>query len=269
MKVSVITPVYNDPRVGRTIDVVQRQALDHQIEHIVVDGDSDRETKAILEQRRDDIDVLVSEPDRGIYDAMNKGIREATGEVVGILNADDRWQDQEVLSRVVSAFESTGADAVYGDKALVNTEDKVVRYWRPGEHAPWKWYFGWMPPHPTLFLRRRVYEENDRFDLAFPYAADYELMLRLFLQEEVESTYIPRVLTRFELGGNSNETLGDVVEANREVRRAWKKNDLRFGQLVPVLKPSRKLFQYLRAVPVRNLAAGEQASTPSTGASKR
>jgi glycosyltransferase involved in cell wall biosynthesis len=256
MKVSIITPVYNDTRVARCLEVVRRQDFDGAVERIVVDGGSDDETVGVLRKYDDAIDVLISEPDDGIYDAMNKGLGVATGDIAAILNADDCWRDRHVLSDVAKRFEDPSVDAVYADKALVMEDGRVARYWRAGEEARWKWYFGWMPPHPTFFVRRRLYEQYGNFDLDYPIAADYEFMLRTIFKNRINVEYIPRVLTRFQLGGNSNESIQDIVKANLEIRQIWKDHDLSFGQLVPFLKPGRKIFQYLRAIPYRRFEPG-------------
>ena len=198
----------------------------------------------MLERYRGRLAALVSEPDRGIYDAMNKGIARATGEVIGILNADDRYADPFVLRDVARAFEDPNVEACYGDLVYVDERGKVVRYWRSGPHKRWKWFLGWMPPHPTFFVRRSVYQRYGTFDLRFPIAADYELMLRLLFKHRVRTAYIPRALVLMAPGGNSNRSLGNILRANLEVLHAWRTNGLRFGYLVPLLKPARKVPQF-------------------------
>ena len=245
MKISIITPVYNDPRVSRALDSILSQKYEGDLEIIVIDGGSDQPTLDVLERYRHRINILVSEPDQGVYDAMNKGIRLATGEVIGILNADDRYNDDQVLRDVAAVMRDPQIDACYGDLVYVNSEDRVVRYWKSGTYRPIKFYFGWMPPHPTFFVRKRVYEQYGLFDLSFPIAADYELMLRFILKHKIHVKYIPRVLVRMALGGKSNCSLGNIVKANLEVWRAWKKNNLSFGYFVPILKPARKLVQFI------------------------
>lgn len=246
MKISIITPVYNDPRVCRALDSILSQDYEGEPEIIVVDGGSTRSTLDVLERYRRHIAVLVSEPDRGVYDAMNKGIRLATGEVVGILNADDRYNDPLVLRDVATVLADNKVDACYGDLVYVDSKDRVVRYWKSGPYRPIRFYFGWMLPHPTFFVRRNVYEQYGYFDLNNPIAADYELMLRFLLKNKLSVRYIPRVLVRMSLGGKSNRSIGNIIRANIEVWRAWRKNNLRFGYLVPILKPARKWIQFVR-----------------------
>ena len=191
----------------------------------------------------------MSEPGEGIYDAMNKGIRLATGDIVGILNADDRYSDPFVLKDVSVAMSDPSIDASYGDLVYVNAQDQLVRYWKSGYYHPLKFYFGWMPPHPTFFVRRRLYEKYGTFDLSFPIAADYELMLRFILKHGIRLAYIPRVLVRMAVGGESNRSLRNIIRANQEVWMAWRKNGLRFGYLVPFLKPAQKVLQFVRRPP--------------------
>ena len=244
MKISVITPVFNDPRVARALDSILSQRHEHELELIVVDAGSADCTMEILEGYRDSLTTLISEPDEGIYDGMNKGIRHSTGDVVGILNADDRYADSHVLRDVLSAFDDESADACYGNLVYVNTHDQVVRYWNSGAPGAARWRWGWMPPHPTFFVRRSVYEEYGAFDLEFPIAADYELMLRLLFKERVRVKYLDRVLVRMAVGGASNGSISNIIKANREVARAWRRNNLSGGFLVPFLKPAGKVLQF-------------------------
>lgn len=244
MKISIITPVFNDERVGRALDSILSQRHEHDLELIVVDAASTDGTMEVLQRYRDSITTLISEPDDGIYDGMNKGIRHATGDVVGILNADDRYADDRALRDVSGAFSDDTADACYGNLVYVNHNDEIVRYWKTGDADLRKWYWGWMPPHPTFFVRRRIYDEYGGFNLEFPIAADYELMLRLFVRQRISVRYIDRVLVRMALGGESNGSVSNIIKANAEVARAWRRNDLRGGFLVPFLKPASKIFQF-------------------------
>ena len=246
MKISIVTPVFNDKRVTRALNSIVAQRHGHDLELIVVDGGSTDGTLDALEAYRSNISVLISEPDKGIYDGMNKGIRLATGDVIGILNADDHYHDTTVLSDVAEAFRDDDTDAVYGDLVYVDETGRVSRYWKAGAAMPRKWRLGWMPPHPTFFVRRRVYERHGLFDLDFPIAADYELMLRLMVRHRIATTYVNRVLVNMAPGGTSNASLANVVKANLEVARAWRRNGLRGGLAVPFLKPARKIFQFLR-----------------------
>ena len=245
MRISIVTPVFNDPRVARALDSILSQRHEHELELIVVDAGSTDDTMEILEGYRDSITTLISEPDDGIYDGMNKGIRLATGDVVGILNADDRYADEFVLRDVLGTFSDSDTDACYGNLVYVNDNDEIVRYWKSGGHSAGKWRWGWMPPHPTFFVRRGIYERYGVFDLGFPIAADYELMLRLLFKERVRVEYLDRVLIRMALGGASNGSISNIIKANQEVARAWRRNDLGGGFLVPLLKPASKVLQFV------------------------
>ena len=200
----------------------------------------------MLERYRPHIATLVSEPDLGIYDAMNKGVARATGDIVGILNADDCYNDPNVLRDVVAAFHDPSVEVVYGDLVYVDAGDRVKRYWRSGEHRRWKWRLGWMPPHPTFFVRRSVYQRFGGFDLSFPIAADYELMLRLLMKHKIGVRYVSRVLVRMSAGGYSNRSVRNIIKANGEAYRAWRRNQLALGYLVPLLKPAQKISQFVR-----------------------
>ena len=245
MKISIVTPVFNDVRVARALESILSQRHQHDLELIVVDAASTDGTMQVLERYRDSITTLISEPDDGIYDGMNKGIRHATGDVVGILNADDRYADEYVLRDVAEAFADEAIQACYGNLVYVNHDDEIVRYWKTGHSGLRKWYWGWMPPHPTFFVRRSIYEDYGEFNLAFPIAADYELMLRLFVRQRIRVKYLDRVLVRMALGGESNGSISNIIRANAEVARAWRFNGLRGGYLVPFLKPASKIFQYV------------------------
>ena len=247
MKVSIITPVFNEPRIQQTFESILSQRDVPDLEIIVVDGESTDETPKIIKNYTDCIDVLIRESDNGVYDAMNKGIRRANGDIVGILNADDRYQDSNVLRSVVDAFETSGAELCYGNLVYTNDDNEVVRYWQSGKYRPRKFYYGWMPPHPTVFVRRDVYERFEPFDLDFSIAADYELLLRLLLRHDISATYLDRVLVRMTLGGKSNESLTNIVKANAEVYKSWLKNGLYGGIHVPFIKPLRKLPQYFHS----------------------
>jgi len=245
MKFSIVTPVYNDPRLKSTLEGISSQR-DVSPEVIVVDGQSTDDTASVIDEYRGSIDTLIREPDEGIYDAMNKGIKRARGDVIGVLNADDRFQDEFVLRDVRDELERTNADVCYGDLVYVDEQDEIVRYWESGDYQPRRFYFGWMPPHPTFFVRRELYERYGTFDLEFSIAADYELMLRFLLKHGASAAYVDRVLVRMAEGGKSNESLRNIVTANKEVYESWHKNDLSGGVLASVVKPLRKVGQFLR-----------------------
>jgi glycosyltransferase len=216
-------------------------------EHIIIDGGSTDGTAALLAQYGDATAQVVSEPDRGIYDAMNKGILLATGEVIGILNADDFYPAADILARVAAVFEDKQVQACYGDLVYVNAGDTthISRYWRAGEYAgSRRFYHGWMPPHPTFFVRRSVYARCGLFNLELGSAADYELMLRFLVRYGITAVYIPEVLVHMRSGGVSNASLRNRLQANRMDRRAWDVNKLQPYPWTLLIKPLRKLGQW-------------------------
>lgn len=229
MKISIVTPVLNDTRVARSLDSILAQDCECELELIVVDGGSTDGTLEILGGYRDRINTLISEPDDGIYDAMNKGIRHATGDVVGILNADDRYADPFALRDVMEAFADEKTDACYGDLIIVDDNDEVVSYWSAGMSGMWAWCHGQIlpprvPPHPSFFVRRSVYERYGMFRLDIPIVADTELMLRLIYKFRISTAYIDRALVRFDEGGaSSNFEIGQVI-TNPERVHTWRLN---------------------------------------------
>jgi len=217
LKISVITAVLNRrDTIQAALDSLALQ--DHaDVEHIVVDGGSDDGTVEILERNRHRLSTLLSEKDRGIYDALNKGIALASGDVVGFLHADDVLADSRVLSRIAGALRDPHVDAAYGDLVYVRKDDieRVVRRWRAGPYSRSRLAWGWMPPHPTFYVRRSVYGRLGGFDTRHRIAADYDCVLRFLGAGRVVPTYIPEVLVRMRLGGESNASVGRIV------RKSW------------------------------------------------
>jgi len=226
MKISIITATRNcASTIADCLASVAGQSYPDR-EHIVIDGASTDGTLAVLEAHRAQLAVLISEPDQNPYDAINKGIARASGEVIGFLHADDRYADAEVLARIAAAFADPTVDAVYGDLVYVSQTDtdRVIRYWRAGEYRPARLRWGWMPPHPTLYLRRALYERHGGFDLRYRIAADYDLMLRLLSRLTGRVVYLPQVLVRMRLGGISNRSLRHVLRKSWEDYRALRNN---------------------------------------------
>ncbi|MEE3163148.1 MAG: glycosyltransferase family 2 protein [Bacteroidota bacterium] len=249
MKISIITVAYNaEATIAEAVASVVSQRQDgFELEYIIVDGASTDETLAALEPHSDGIAHIISEPDRGLYDAMNKGVAAATGDFIGILNADDTYAHNGVLAAVAARLEETGADALYGDLDYVAADGsgRVVRRWRSGEMGPRSFLRGWMPPHPTFFLAKSVYAEHGVYSLDLRSAADYELMLRMLHKHRVRATYLPDVLVKMRTGGVSNASWGNRLRANREDRRAWRMDGLRPMPWTLVIKPLRKLGQWI------------------------
>lgn len=212
-----------------------------------MDGGSTDGTLDIVRGVGSEIAKVVSEPDNGVYDALNKGIALTTGEVIGILHADDTYADHDVLSRVEMVFEDEGVDSCYGDLVYVDREDnsRIVRRWRSGPYDVRRFYWGWMPPHPTFFVRRKIYEKFGGFNLSFGTAADYELMLRFLVRHRISSVYIPAILVKMRTGGLSNISLMNRLRANRMDRKAWRENGLKPLPFINILKPLSKVGQYM------------------------
>lgn len=226
VKISVITVVFNRrDTVEDALRSVASQSYGN-VEHVVVDGGSHDGTMDVLNASRDQIDVLVSEPDSGIYDALNKGIARATGDVVGFLHADDVFADTEALSRIANAFADEAVDAVYGDLVYVHAKDmdRVIRHWSAGQFSKSKLNWGWMPPHPTFYVRRSLYAQLGGFDLRYRIAADYDTMLRFLGRGEVQAAYIPEVLVKMRLGGVSNRSLANILQKSKEDYLALRRN---------------------------------------------
>ena len=244
MRVSIITAVFNNcATIASALDSVLSQSYD-DIEMIVIDGASTDGTREVLARYESRIAVLVSERDAGIYDALNTGISRATGDVIGFLHADDLLADSDALARIAAAMADTSIDAVYGDLVYVRKDDpsRVLRTWNAGGYVPEKLNRGWMPPHPTLYARRSIYERLGNFDTSFRIAADYDCMLR-FLNAGIRVSYIPHLQVRMRVGGASNRSLANIVRKSREDFRALRKNEIG-AVLALVCKNFRKLQQF-------------------------
>ena len=246
MKVSIITATFNSAAtVLDTLKSVQSQTW-QELEHIVVDGASIDDTLRLLEAGKHR-GPFVSEPDKGIYDAMNKGIQMASGEIVGILNSDDVYANQTIIEKVVALFEQTDADAIYGDLWYVDTANmqRVTRKWVAGSYRREAFLYGWMPPHPTFFVRKSVYAQYGSFNLDMYTAADYELMLRFLYKYQIPAAYLPEVMVKMRVGGASNQSLKNRLLANKGDRLAWKVNGLKPYWFTVTLKPIRKITQFI------------------------
>lgn len=223
---SIITAVFNRAEtVEQALNSVWSQTWP-AVEHIVIDGASTDGTREVLESNREGIAVLVSESDKGIYDALNKGLNLATGGVVGLMHSDDFYANDQVLEKVAQAFVDPAVGGVYGDLDYVakDAPDRVIRRWRSGGYSAQKLVRGWMPPHPTLFLRRSVIEEWGGYDTSYEIAADYDAVLRYLSRGRIELAYIPEVLVKMRVGGESNRSLSRIVRKSREDYRALRKN---------------------------------------------
>lgn len=246
MLISIITVSYNSAATIRdTLESISKQEYSN-IEHIIIDGKSTDSTIAIIKEFAH-VTRYISEADKGLYDAMNKGLQLATGDIIGILNSDDFYADNEVLKKVAAAFDNPHTHCVYGDLQYVNAGNpkKIVRTWKAGKFSLKNFLYGWMPPHPTFFARRGVYDKVGLFNTTLKTAADYEMMLRILYKHEYPVVYIPTVLVKMRSGGVSNASLRNRFKANREDARAWTLNNKRPHFFTLYLKPLRKIPQYL------------------------
>jgi glycosyltransferase involved in cell wall biosynthesis len=229
MKISIITVTLNSASViNHCLDSVQHQKHD-DIEHIIIDGVSTDGTLSLLESKREQFKFLISEPDKGIYDAMNKGIKVATGDIIGFLNSDDFYASNNVLSGVASIFKDNSyLDSCYADLAYVDPFDisKNIRYWRSSKFVSSLFSKGWCPPHPTFFVRRSVYQRFGNFNLHYRIASDVELMMRFLEVQKINSRYIPELWIKMRLGGTTNKSFKNIVMQNKEVLHALKSHNL-------------------------------------------
>ncbi len=225
MKVSVITVVYNNAEnIEDTIKSVAEQDY-ADIEHIVVDGGSSDGTLEIIEKYRGRLGKIVAEPDEGIYDAMNKGLALATGEIIGFLNSGDLYADSSVLEQIANAFQDDAVDACYADLVYVSKDnEKVIRYWKSSLFEKGGFALGWCPPHPTFYVRKSIVERLGGFDQSIKIAADVELMMRYLEYGGIHSRYIPQVWVRMRVGGKTNQSFKNIFQQNKEVLRVLRKS---------------------------------------------
>ena len=248
MKISLITVSYNSQdTIEETIQsVLSQKNID--LEYIIIDGASGDDTLDIISKYKEKIDIFLSEKDKGIYDAMNKGIALASGDIIGILNSDDVFAHDHILEKAANLFNDPSIDGIYGDLVYVDRFDlnKVKRKWTANKYQSGAFLKGWMPPHPTFYLRKRVYEKFGDFNLDFTSAADYEIMLRFIHKHNISLDYLPEVMVKMRQGGTSNASLKNRIKANREDKRAWEVNGLKPGMFTMIKKPLSKLSQFLK-----------------------
>jgi glycosyltransferase involved in cell wall biosynthesis len=246
LKISIITVTYNSgSTLEQTILSVVNQTY-KDIEYIIVDGKSTDDTLKIVEKYKNKISKILSEKDKGLYDALNKGIEMATGDVVGILHSDDFYIDSSVIQKYADTFLKNNSDAVYSDLYYVDktNTDKIIRKWKSGEYTSRSFINGWMPPHPTFFVKKEIYQKFGKFNTEFKSAADYELMLRFIHKNKIHISYLPKYTVKMRVGGKSNVTIQNRVNANLEDRRAWEVNGLKPRFYTLYLKPFRKILQF-------------------------
>ena len=250
MTISIITVCYNSSKtLSRTIESVLNQNGVH-LEYLIIDGASSDNTVKIAESYKRSFSqkgisyIINSEPDKGIYDAMNKGIQLASGDVIGILNSDDYYVDAEVLSSVINCFEQNKTDSIYGNLLYVKN-GKPYRYWKSGKQK--SFLSGWMPPHPSFFVKKSIYEKYGVFRLDCGINADYEIMLRFLEVNKISTFWLNKICTYMEAGGTSNNGLTSRIEGMNNDRIAWEKNNMKPELLTILCKKLRKIPQFITA----------------------
>ncbi len=249
MKFSLVTVAFNSfATIRDTFRSVLSQTYEN-IEYIVVDGNSTDETVSIIKEFEPEFNgrlKWVSEPDKGLYDAMNKGIRMATGDIIGIINSDDLFCDNEAIEKVVNIFElSENLDSVYANLYYVaqNDTSKIIRHWKSGKQRAFK--YGWHPAHPTFYVKRKIYEEYGVFNLDYKLAADFEIMLRFLEKYKISTQYLEEPLVKMRLGGETNKSFSNIINQNIECVNSFVNNGLKINRLMyPFYRIVPKLFQF-------------------------
>jgi glycosyltransferase len=246
VKVSIITATYNSEK--HLIDCIKsvRKQTYGNIEHIIVDGKSTDGTLKIIQKNSKSITRWISETDRGIYDAINKGIQMATGDIIGVLSSNDMLASADVIMDIVACFDETGTDSLYGDLVYVDPSNpqKVMRYWKGLPFKRSRFTYGWMPAHPTFYIRRKLIDQFGGYENHYYSAADYEFMARYLYRHKVSACYLPKMIVKMRNGGVSNSSLFRRLRANRRDYLAMKRNNIPFAFFVSILKPLIKIPQY-------------------------
>lgn len=249
MKISIITVTYNS---AKTLEHTIQSVIDQtykEIEYIIIDGASSDETLNIISKYNTHINLFISEPDKGIYDAMNKGIKIATGEIVGILNSDDLFYDKRTLEKVINEFDKEDISCVYGNIVYFkNNVENVVRIWRTKPYSDDFFESGEVPPHPALFVRKKVYDEIGLYKTNFKIAADQEFMIRMLKMHKYISKYIDEYLVKMRVGGKSTQGLRSYIISTGEIRKAWNSNGLSYPLYLYFIRPFKKILQLIKHV---------------------
>jgi len=245
VKISIITATYNSAvTIGDTLQSLNSQSYDN-IEYIIIDGASKDNTVDVIKQLCPRVTLIISEPDKGIYDALNKGIAAATGDIVGYLHSDDLFAYPDAVKDIVAGFEESKCDALYADLEYVSKDntDNVIRLWKSGVYAKNKLKNGWMPPHPTFYMKRELYKKFGLFDLNFKIAADYDSLLRYLWCNNVTMSYLPKVVMKMRVGGASNRDLKNIIQKTMEDIQALKNSGI-FWPRALLIKNISKLPQF-------------------------
>lgn len=246
MKISIITATFNSAKTISDCIASVNYQTHPEIEHIIIDGVSDDNTIAIIKSQSNGLIKLFSGPDKGIYDALNKGIKISTGDIIGFVHSDDQLASSNILETISKIFEDENIDGVYGDLVYVDKEDsfKVIRYWKSNEFKSSLINNGWMPPHPTLFLKKEVYQKHGYFNLNYKIAADYDLILRVFSDNALKFKYLPIVISKMRTGGISNRGIRNILQKSYEDYSLLKTNNISNPLWVLFKKNCSKLSQF-------------------------
>lgn len=246
MKVSIITATYNSAETIRDTLLSLESQTYKDIEYIIIDGASKDNTLDVIQNISSRVTTIISESDKGIYDALNKGIATATGDVIGFLHSDDLFAYTDAIKDIVAQFDKEQCQAVYGDLEYVAQDDtnKVIRLWKSGQYTRSKLKNGWMPPHPTFYMKRELYQNFGSFDLGFKIAADYDSLLRYLWTNNVSMSYVPKVIMKMRVGGASNRDLKNIIIKTKEDIKALKNNQLFWPQAV-LIKNLSKIPQFI------------------------
>ncbi|HCQ6744252.1 TPA: glycosyltransferase, partial [Escherichia coli] len=228
MRISIITATYNSEKTLLDTLLSLEKQTHPDIEYIVVDGASKDNTIELIKSNCTRVSKIICEPDHGIYDALNKGIQAASGDVIGFLHSDDLLAYDDVIADIAKTFESTGCDAIYGDLEYVAQNDttKRIRLWESGSFSRFKMTVGWMPPHPSFYMKRECYSQFGCFSLDYRISADYDSLLRYILKQRISIEYLPKVLVKMRVGGISNRSVSSMVKKSMEDIRVMKQNGI-------------------------------------------
>ncbi|EES6817208.1 glycosyltransferase, partial [Escherichia coli] len=228
MRISIITATYNSEKtLLDTLLSLEKQTYP-DIEYIVVDGASNDNTIKLIKSNCTKVSKIICEPDKGIYDALNKGIQAASGDVIGFLHSDDLLAYDDAIADIAKTFEITGCDAIYGDLEYVAQNDttKRIRLWKSGSFSRFKMKVGWMPPHPSFYMKRKCYRQFGCFSLDYRISADYDSLLRYILKQRISTEYLPKVLVKMRVGGISNRSVSSMVKKSMEDIRVMNQNGI-------------------------------------------
>lgn len=248
MKFSIITVTFNSANtLASCISSINSQTYP-DIEHIIIDGASTDNTLAILKNTPNRITKIVSEPDKGIYDAMNKGFNYATGDIIGILNSDDFLASNDILEIIAKIFEQTKCDAVFGNLDFVAATDpnRIIRKWKSSPYEKDSFKKGWHIPHPTFYVKSEIYKKHGTFDISLDVSADFELMLRFIEKHKIKTHYLNKTIVKMRYGGISTTSFKGILLGNKNVLRAFKKNQIKVSPLYTIHRIINKFKQFLK-----------------------